>query len=140
MWLPKDERKLLSLYYKEIGEPEKEDFIDENDLIKTLSPKCGTQGIEGVPEYSKSKFRLSTANKILSERKLIKYREAGDSVEVSLSIEGYDLGRKYRSLWLLIKLWYAEYIRNHPLCVIVSFVSGIFVTLLSQWLLSKIIK
>jgi len=74
------------------------------------------------------------------ERKFIKFREAGDSVEVSLNIEGYDLGRKYCSSWLFIKLWYAEYIKNHPICLIVSFVSGILITLLSQWLLSKIIK
>ena len=134
MWLPKDERKLLCLYYKEIGEPERERLIDENDLIKTLSPKCGAQGIEGVPEYAKSKLRLSTANRILSERELIKYREAGNSVEVSLSIEGYDLGRKYSWWWTRSNLWYTEYIKHHWICVIVGFLGGLLGGLLINWL------
>jgi len=79
---------LLILYYKEIGEPGRQEFIAENDLINTLSPECTAQGIEGVPEYAESKFRVAIANKVLSERKLIQYREAGDSVEVSLTMEG----------------------------------------------------
>jgi hypothetical protein len=75
-----------------------------------------------------------TANRVLSDRKLVRYREAGEAIEISLSVEGYDLGRKYNCWWLWIKLWYAEYIKNHPICVIASFFSGIFATLLVQWL------
>jgi len=100
MWLPKDERKLLELYYKKIGEPEKMEFIEENNLIKTIFPKCDTQHQKSSNNYKKwleGKSRVATANKVLSERKFIKYREAGSSIELSLSIEGYDLGRKYSS-------------------------------------------
>jgi len=57
MWLPKNEKKLLNLYYKEIGEPGRQEFIGEDNLIKTLSPKCAAQGIVGVPEYAESKSR-----------------------------------------------------------------------------------
>jgi len=138
MWLLKDERKLLSLYHKEIGEPGRQEFIGEDNLIKTLSSKCATQGIEGVPEYSKSKSRVAIANRVLSERKLIQYREAGDSIEVSLTMEGHDLGRKYNCLWLCSNLWYAEYIKNHWIWVFISFFGGILATLLVQWF-SKII-
>jgi len=134
MWLPKDERKLLQRYYKKIGEPEKQEFIDENDLIKTLSPNCDTQGIRGVPGYADSKFRVATANKVLSMRRLVRYREAGEAIEISLSVEGYDLGRKYSSWWSRSNLWYTEYMKHHWICVVGSFLSGILATLLVQWL------
>jgi len=135
MWLPKDERKLLSLYYKEIGEPGRQEFIAENDLLKTLSPKCGAQGVKGVIEYAKGKSRVAIANKVLSERRLIQYREAGDSIEVSLTMEGHDLGRKYDFWWLRSNLWYTEYIKHHWICVVAGFLGGI----LSHWLLSRFV-
>jgi hypothetical protein len=133
MWLPKDERKLLSLYYKQIGEPARQEFIAESDLVKTLSPKCGAQGIEGVPEYSKSKSRVAIANKVLSGRKLVQYREAGDSIEVSLTMEGHDLGRKYASWFDRSGLWFEEY-KNHWIWIIVSFFGGVIGALLINWL------
>ena len=125
---------MLSLYYKEIGEPGRQEFIGEDNLIKTLSPKCAAQGIQGVPEYAKSKFRVATANKVLSKRKLIQYREAGKSIEVSLTMEGHDLGRKYDCWWSRSNLWYAEYIKHHWICVVGSFLSGVLAMLLAQWL------
>ena len=64
--------------------------------------------------------------------------EAGDSIEVSLTMEGHDLGRKYNCWWLRSNLWYAEYIKNHWIWVIISFFGGILSTLLLQWL-SKVI-
>ncbi|MBW7988524.1 MAG: hypothetical protein FVQ84_00650 [Planctomycetes bacterium] len=112
MWLPKDERKLLELYYKKIGEPEKEEFIEENDLIKTIFPECNTKHKESSNNYKiwlKGKSKVATANKVLSERKFIKYREAGSSFEFSLSIEGYDLGRKYSSKSGKFWTWCNEY-------------------------------
>jgi len=136
MWLPKDERKLLELYYKKIGEPEKMEFIEENNLIKTIFPKCDTQHQESSNNYKKwleGKSRVATANKVLSERKFIKYREAGSSIELSLSIEGYDLGRKYSSWWTRSGLWFAEY-KNHWIWVIVSFLGGVIGGLLINWL------
>ncbi len=136
MWLPKDEGKLLQLYYKKIGEPEKQEFIDENDLIKTLSPNCDTQGIRGVPGYADSKFRVATANKVLSMRRLVRYREAGEAIEISLSVEGYDLGRKYACWWLWTNLWYTEYIKHHWIYVVAGFLGGI----LSHWLLSRFVR
>jgi hypothetical protein len=122
------------LYYKEIGELGRQEFIAESDLINTLSPKCAEQGIKGVPEYAKSKSRVANANKILSERNLIQYREAGDSIEISLTMKGYDLGRKYNCWWLRSNLWYAEYIKHHWICIVGSFLGGILATLLVQWL------
>ena len=136
MWLPKDERTLLRLYYKKIGEPEKPEFINEIDLIKTLSPNCDTQSIEGVPGYADSKLRVSTANKVLSERKLVRYREAGKAIEINLSVEGYDLGRKYDFWWLRSNLWYTEYIKHHWIYVVAGFLGGI----LSHWLLSRFVR
>lgn len=133
MWLPKDERKLLSLYYKKIGEPRRSQLINESDLINTLSPKCGAKGSKGVPQYAKCKLRLSTANRILSEREFIEYREAGEAVDLSLSIKGYDLGRKYYSWWSRSGEWFKEY-KDHWIWLIVGFVGGVIGALLVNWL------
>ncbi len=134
MWLPKDERKLLELYYKKIGEPEKMEFIEENNLIKTIFPKCDTQHQESSNNYKKwleGKSRVTTANKVLSERKFIKYREAGISIELSLSIEGYDLGRKYSSKLHTFLLLCNEYKVWIILGLIISFV-GVLIAILKD--------
>lgn len=134
MWLPKDERKLLELYYKKIGEPEKMEFIEENNLIKTIFPKCDTQHQESSNNYKKwleGKSRVATANKVLSERKFIKYREAGISIELSLSIEGYDLGRKYSSKLHTFLLLCNEYKVWIILGLIISFV-GVLIAILKD--------
>ncbi|OHB79289.1 MAG: hypothetical protein A2Z25_16535 [Planctomycetes bacterium RBG_16_55_9] len=127
MWLPKDERKLLSLYYNEIGKPSTNKLIDENDLIKTILPKWHTQHVHNSNDYKmwlEGKSKVATANKALSERKLITHREAGDSIEISLDVEGYDLGRKYDNWFDRSGLWFAEY-KNHWIWLIASFFGGV---------------
>jgi len=116
---------------KKIGEPEKTEFIEENNLIKTISPKRDTQ--HKVVQLAEGKSIVATANKVLSERKFIKYREAGISIELSLSIEGYDLGRKYSSWWTRSGLLFAEY-KHHWIWIIISFLVGIIGALLVNWL------
>ena len=136
IWLLKDERKLLEFYYQKIGEPEKREFIEENDLIKTIFPKCETQRLESSNNYKKwleGRSRVATANKVLSERKFIKYREAGSSIELCFSIEGYDLGGKYSSWWTCSGLWFEEY-KNHWIWIIISFLGGIIGGSLINWL------
>jgi len=154
MWLPRDERRLLSYYYHRINKVNGEKSFDLKELVQALicknikelqqheKEKRDKDIEEQVKDYINEKDRVSTANKALQSRGLIEQivYSGGKVRRITLNLEGYDLGKKYRSLWLFIKLWYAEYIRNHPICVIVSFVSGILITLLSQWLLSKIIK
>lgn len=65
-------------------------------------------------------------------------RETGQ-IEVELTQEAINLGRKYSSWWFRSNLWYAEYIKNTWIWLVVSFVSGIIATLLAQLLLRVIV-
>ena len=128
MWLPKDERKMLIQYYGRLHESGVQTrtrfFLSE--LVECLSG-------------NDMRNRVKVASKTLQQRNLLAFLDdRGDALSVQLSLEGYDLGREYCSLWLLIKLWYLEYIKNHPIWVIISFLGGVFATLLVQWL-SKVI-
>ncbi len=55
-------------------------------------------------------------------------------MRVSLTREGIRLGEIYNSWWLRSNLWYAEYIKNHWIYLIGSFIAGIVATLITQWL------
>jgi hypothetical protein len=172
MWLLKDERKLLTVYYLKIIEPRsseeitKEKWYRESSLVETLRAKNvrdaaknlkdylhgGTKSqneksqdegnIEelkkGISEYIQYLTNFKIANNALSERKLIKTRDHETVVEdkpigISLTIEGYDLGKKYSSWWTRSGLWFAEY-KNHWIWLIVSFLGGIIGGLLINWL------
>jgi hypothetical protein len=158
MWLPKDERKLLQGYYVTIGEfGEQHEFPLEHlmGFIKSsasdhLPPADDAQRAKKYNAWLKDRNRIITANKALEERGLIKlshdnnvfictYREAGPHprLTVSLTINGYDIGRKYNSWFARTGLLYAEY-RHHWIWLIGSFIGGIIATLLAQWL-SKVI-
>ncbi len=103
---------------------------------------------------------LEDTNNFLSQRGLIKWgninpdsisvlRESPKTSEalgwidsnnvnfcITLTLEGYDLGKKYDSPWFSIKLWYEEYIKNHPVWLIGSFLGGVITGLLVNWLSS----
>ena len=82
------------------------------------------------------KTRLDVANKKLEQRPLIKIHKHQSEVgvaSISLTLTGYDLGRKYNSWWTRSGLWFAEY-KDHWFWLIVSFLGGIIGALLVGWL------
>jgi len=159
MWLPKDERTLLQGYYVTIGEVNEQHEFPLGNLmgfIKSrasdpLPPADDPQRAKKYKTWLKDWNRIITANKALEERGLINlphennifthiYKEAGTHprLTVSLTITGYDLGRKYKSWWSWSGLWFAEY-KDHWFWLIVSFLGGVLGGLLINWL-SRIIK
>ena len=121
MWLPKDERKLLSQYYHELGQVGIRGRLFLSKLAKCLG---GTDKINQV----------IIASETLDRRKLIILMpRQGDDITLELTLEGYDLGRKYSSWWTRSGLWFAEY-KHHWIWLIVSFLGGIIGGLLINWL------
>jgi len=144
MWLPKDERETLRKYHSYIHN------IDESKLFTDLSERvCNAtrnlterglifefkEGIEGKIEYTKQIFLgesvslngfLSSSEEDVVEKNAV----------LKFTLNGLDLADKYNNCWLRIKLWSEEYIKNHPILLIVSFIAGIISTLLVNWLSS----
>ena len=79
--------------------------------------------------------RLQISNAALERRKLIEVQpHAHPGVSgITLTIDGYDLGRKYRSCLISSGLWFAEY-KYHWFWLIVSFLGGIVGALTVNWL------
>jgi hypothetical protein len=155
MWLPKDERRLLSYYYRRINKVETDQYLEMNELIKLLRKKQA--------EKSKREIILGTynilenVNNLLSQRGLIKWENRNpDSIyvlkelpktseslslpenttvtfRITLTLKGYDLGRKYSSWWARSGLWFTEY-KDHWFWLILSFLGGIIGALIVNWL------
>ncbi|MCH8119927.1 MAG: hypothetical protein IIC00_09390 [Planctomycetes bacterium] len=123
MWLPKDEREVLRHYYKKVYESgvETRGQIFLNELEKCLSGK-------------NRRNRTKIASRMLLQRNLLAFfNDQHDAVTVQLTLDGYDLGRKYSSWWTRSGLWFAEY-KNHWIWIIVSFLGGVIGGLLINWL------
>lgn len=117
MWLPKDESQTLVFYY-------------QNFLAGKSSFPCKEPMDECVDR------RLRDWGLIITD--LV----AGHlpHMRISLTPEGIRLGQIYNSWWLRTNLWYVEHIRNHWIWIVISFLSGIVATLLTQWLSKAIIR
>lgn len=152
MWLPKDERQLLRIYYWNIRDRQKKidsnpleevwgtiskDFVEafeandwkeaarrfKADLHKSVGTTHGEASEKAndewnlkdargqITRYLGIRARIDAANAVLLERNLIKLRphESEDYTGVGLTIDGYDLGRKYIKWHTLIGLWIGEY-------------------------------
>jgi len=103
-------------------------------------PNEEDKSMEQVQEEIKRCIRLEKKLKIsnagLERRgfiKVQKHQHCGEVVGISLSIKGYDLGRKYSSWWTRSGLWFAEY-KNHWIWIIISFLGGVIGALLINWL------
>lgn len=179
MWLPKDERDLLKIYYLNIIERQKKPdakpteerwcSIRSDDFASAFETKNWEKaakvleaanhrspeatGKQPAEEISQSELedmkrrtkryicvisRIDAANAALVERELINLRphespESHDRMGISLTIDGYDLGRRYSGRFASSGLWFAEY-RNHWIWLIVSFLGGIIGALVIHWL------
>lgn len=157
MWLPKDERKLLSYYYRQINKVETDQKFEIIDLIKALRKKERSGPPKTKREIILDSYNtLESVNNLLNQRDLIKWKnldpksiiaaysfdhptsqELFENTKVNLcitlTIKGYDLGRKYSSWWTRSGLWFAEY-KNHWIWLIVSFLGGVIGGLLINWM------
>jgi hypothetical protein len=159
MWLPKDERRLLQGYYANIGQYDRDKcfhnsawgpvinsiFIKYNaNRVKTCGEdaqvaQVGTNNaalIKKMAQILKDEKVITETNKILEARGLIRLR--GDQttnsiIGIMLTLNGYDLGRKYNSWFTRTGLLFAEY-KHHWFWLIVSFLGGIIGTLIVNWL------
>ena len=144
MWLPKDEGKLLQGYYFTIGEVGRQHSSSTEDLLDLIKSTASVHlPPAGDPQYVK-KFkawlhdsnRIEVANKNLKERGFIVSSDNLDSapITISLTITGYDLGRKYDSLFERNYLFFKEY-KDHWCWLILGFLGGIIGALIVNWLL-----
>jgi hypothetical protein len=165
MWLPRDERRLLEGYYVNICEVEKEAWFKMSHWLPVLKSLCvkraAGQVIQDGEEYPASsprkdgfdmdemkknittyaglRNRLEVANRALEKRGLVKrqkHKHRDDVDGITLTIDGYDLGRRYSEWFTRTGSWFAEY-RNHWIWLIVSFFGGVLGAVLANWL-SKI--
>jgi hypothetical protein len=82
---------------------------------------------EFIDAHFDSTNRVRNANTHLAARELIQttnHQHEPGVIVVSLTIAGYDLGRRYASPWVRTGLWFAEY-KDHWIWLILGFVGGI---------------
>ena len=157
MWLPTDERRLLAGYFTHIGEvgeskayktrelrrllarscPQKLWEYDDNDSPPDSSYETGESNADWVKRYYPETKRLELANKHLAERKLITLSKhpTDDVYIIGLTIEGYDLGRKYASFWTRSGEWFQEY-QSHWLWLILAAIGGGLISKGIDWLIA----
>ena len=121
MWLPKDERKLLAYYYRRLEQVNVRDSLFLSELEKCL-------------HGPNTRNRVLLASERLMQRIFLDFlNNQGDALTVQLSLQGFDLGRKYSSLWTRSGLCFAEY-KDHWFWLIISFLGGIVGALIVNWL------
>ncbi len=150
MWLPKEERRLLAGYYANIADvgPTKAYRLGH------LSPLLRFRGRRShVPEYGEceasaslsddweskkraiSKWidvsnRIRKANGLLLARGLITcipHESERDVAIIGLTLDGYDLGRRYSSVLASSGLWFREY-REHWAWLVAAFLGAAVAT------------
>ncbi len=112
MWLPKDEREILVFYYRQF-------------TAGSIPPTPKQPWDDGV-------------HRRLDHRDLIDITYVNHKPLVTLTPDGIRHGQIYNSWWSRSKLWYEEHLKGHPIWLIVSFISGVIITLFVQWLKLKI--
>ena len=133
MWPHKEERKLLKYCYdksKKVGETFEAPIYE---MTKAL----GFKEKEASKQNTNEKWDMVfNAINNLKGREFIHFEYEEEDLskfKISLTLKGYDLGRKYSSWWTRSGLWFAEY-RHHWIWLIVSFLGGIIGALLVNWL------
>lgn len=155
VWLTLHERRLLVGYYHLIGEVDEEAAYYLSGLspvLKTYSP-CHQilqygEGATDQPTNSAEELKkqineliessriVRHANNLLAQRNLIETKDhssQNDVVIVSLTIDGYDLGRKYSSFYVRTGLCFSEY-KNHWIVLVLGFLAGLLGSLVFKTL------
>jgi len=147
MWLEWDERRLLAGYYFSICDVEVENAYCVGEIARLLTYGKYRRRIPGygheppsqlktddsfdalkrdIPRYIQSTRRVELANKRLAERQLIHvkpHQHDKNVVVVSLTLNGFDFGRRYCSWFQRSGLRFSEY-RNHWIWLIVALLGG----------------
>jgi hypothetical protein len=146
MWLCRDERRLLAGYYVKFAGVSAKKVYHTIDLIPLLKfygqirriyeygqtnpTDKTTTSIKSIKRDIKSCIkgmnRINTANELLKERGMIKvtpHVSESNVIVVELTVQGYDLGKKYASLFESSGLLYQEY-RKHWLWLIFAYIAG----------------
>ena len=145
MWLPKDERYLLQGYWHNINDINVEKTFSEFDLVPLLSSPKNWKKIDGGSEDEKitneklrdalnKRLRVSRANEYLDERKLIELksgRQHDRFCTLSLTMDGFDLARKYSTRFERSGLWFASH-RDHWIWFLCSFIGGVLGALIIE--------
>jgi len=155
MWLSRNERKLLSYYYRQINTVETDQRFEIRNLIKALGKKE-----QSGPSKTKREIILDTyntlenVNNLLSQRGLITWENLNaDNISaaysfdhptsqelfentkvnlcITLTIKGYDLGRKYSFKLHTFLLLCNEYKVWIIIGLIISFV-GVLIAILKD--------
>lgn len=80
--------------------------------------------------------RLEIANTHLKDRKLIEITPQGSEPRIAgvlLTLDGYDLARRYSHWFERTGLWFREY-KDHWIGLVVGFIGGVLGALVVQWL------
>ena len=140
MWLPREERDLLAHYYRTINEPnvrhsskDPYELIDAIGYFRRLKRTCRKikfwlrdkgfipRRVDDEPRLDK----VGAANERLQERKFICLDERDlMDVRVELTLQGWDLGRKYNNPLIRSGLWFKEY-KDYWVWLIVGLIGGI---------------
>ena len=138
MWIPRDERLLLVGYYRSIHAVGSEREYGTGDFAKFLHCQTNSEVLaEDIEQATDVVARSQKANKVLSARGLVTCvpLQPGLSVKVSLTVEGYDLGRRYSHWFSRSGLRFNEY-RNHWIWLIIAFFGAAIGTKLVEWMWS----
>lgn len=60
-----------------------------------------------------------------------------DNIRVSFTNKGFDLAKQYSSTWLYMKLWYINYIEDHPVIKVVGFIMGFVLGILAGIIIGR---
>lgn len=129
MWLPKDERKMLAFYFRKIGKVDEQEVFSEftdskhfNDDMKALGWNENRENRDGCDKLYIDRVR--NADDMLKKRGLINVSVGELSARnVSLTMKGCDLGRKYCSKLDTFYIWCNEYKLWIILSVIIGFIT-----------------
>ncbi len=122
-WLVQKRAKRIKTYGERVESPSKEDILSE-------------QGPMIIKATIQSRKRLEITNTHLQDRQLVSitpHKSATGVAGVLLTLEGYDLARRYSHWFARTGLWFQEH-RDHWIWLVVSFIGGVLGTLAVQWL------
>src|SRR5260370_1621831 len=162
MWITQDERRLLRGYYRLIGDIQAEEAfrVDGLGLILTFwgyrkeipkyedppAPETPISEHEALKRAIRlviqNRNRVKKANSLLVARNLIKFtpHDSDENVVIiSLTLDGYDLGRKYSGWLERSGLWFKEY-RNHWLWLLFAMIGGGVIGKLLELIWASLVK
>lgn len=133
-WLPKDERKLLAFYFRDLSEAcFRKKYTNNSMGVVKANRNLSQRHLIDLQEYKDMSgvfFTGEWAERDLAEF-LLDRKDTGGSytTAVELTLSGWDLGRKYNNFFDRIGLWCTA--KEHQwLWVIIIFVAGY----LAKWL------